>query len=112
MQSFLPVVCILVLLIGYVVSYLAGNSRREEFALMRLQGVKKLSAAFLFLTEQMILVLIGNVAGDVLVLPASSSVSGILTVNGVLLTAYLIGAAAAYGRMSMGSVVYLLSVQQ
>ena len=112
MQSFLPVVCILVLLIGYVVSYLAGNSRREEFALMRLQGVKKLSAAFLFLTEQMILVLIGNVARDVLVLPASSSVSGILTVNGVLLTAYLIGAAAAYGRMSMGSVVYLLSVQQ
>lgn len=112
MQSFLPVVCILVLLIGYVVSYLAGNSRREESALMRLQGVKKLSAAFLFLTEQMILVLIGNVAGDVLVLPASSSVSGILTVNGVLLTAYLIGAAAAYGRMSMGSVVYLLSVQQ
>ena len=112
MQSFLPVVCILVLLIGYVVSYLAGNSRREKFALMRLQGVKKLSAAFLFLTEQMILVLIGNVAGDVLVLPASSSVSGILTVNGVLLTAYLIGAAAAYGRMSMGSVVYLLSVQQ
>lgn len=112
MQSFLPVVCILVLLIGYVVSYLAGNSRREEFALMRLQGVKKLPAAFLFLAEQMILVLIGNVAGDVLVLPVSSSVLGILAVNGVLLTAYLIGAAAAYGRMSMGSVVYLLSVQQ
>lgn len=112
MQSFLPVVCILVLLIGYVVSYLAGNSRREEFTLMRLQGAKKLPAAFLFLAEQMILVLIGNVAGDVLVLPASSSVSGILAVNGVLLTAYLIGAAAAYGRMSMGSVVHLLSAQQ
>ncbi len=112
MQSFLPVVCILVLLIGYVVSYLAGNSRREEFTLMRLQGAKKLPAAFLFLAEQMILVLIGNVAGDVLVLPASSSVLGILAVNGVLLTAYLIGAAAAYGRMSMGSVVHLLSVQQ
>ncbi len=112
MQSFLPVVCILVLLIGYVVSYLAGNSRREEFTLMRLQGAKKLPAAFLFLAEQMILVLIGNVAGDVLVLPASSSLSGILAVNGVLLTAYLIGAAGAYGRMSMGSVVYLLSAQQ
>ncbi len=112
MQSFLPVVCILVLLIGYVVSYLAGNSRREEFTLMRLQGAKKLPAAFLFLAEQMILVLIGNVAGDVLVLPASSSVLGILAVNGVLLTAYLIGAAAAYGRMSMGSVVHLLSAQQ
>ncbi len=112
MQSFLPVVCILVLLIGYVVSYLAGNSRREEFTLMRLQGAKKLPAAFLFLTEQMILVLAGNVLGDVLVAPAAASVSGILAVNGVLFTAYLIGAAAAYGRMSMGSVVYLLSVQQ
>ncbi len=112
LQSFRPVVCILVLLIGYVVSYLAGNSRREEFSLMRLQGVKKFPAAFLFLTEQLILVLAGNVVGDVLVAPAAASVSGILAVNGVLLTAYLIGAAAAYGRMSMGSVVYLLSVQQ
>lgn len=112
MQSFLPVVCILVLLIGYVVSYLSGNSRREEFTLMRLQGAKKLPAAFLFLAEQMILVLAGNVVGDVLVAPAAVSVSGILAVNGVLFTAYLIGAAAAYGRMSMGSVVYLLSVQQ
>ena len=64
------------------------------------------------MTEQMILVLAGNVLGDVLVAPAAASVSGILAVNGVLFTAYLIGAAAAYGRMSMGSVVYLLSVQQ
>ena len=111
LQSFRPVVCALVLLIGYVVSYLAGNSRREEFALMRLQGVKKLPAAFLFLAEQMLLVLAGNILGDVLVAPVAASLSGVLTVNGVLLIAYLIGAAAAYGRMSMGSVVYLLSVQ-
>ncbi len=112
LQAFLPVVCILVLMIGYVVSYLAGNSRREEFSLMRLQGVKKFPAAFLFLTEQLILVLTGNVVGDVLVAPIASSLSGVFAVNGVLLFAYLIGAAAAYGRMSMGSVVYLLSVQQ
>lgn len=112
LQSFLPVVCILVLMIGYVVSYLVGNSRREEFSLMRLQGIKKFPAAFLFLAEQLILVLAGNVVGDVLVAPVVSSLSGVLAVNGVLLIAYLIGAAAAYGRMSMGSVVYLLSVQQ
>lgn len=112
LQAFLPVVCILVLMIGYVVSYLAGNSRREEFALMRLQGVKKFTASFLFLTEQLILVLTGNVVGDMLVAPIVSSLSGVFAVNGVLLIAYLIGAAAAYGRMSMGSVVYLLSVQQ
>lgn len=112
LQSFLPVVCVLILLIGYVVSYLAGNSRREEFALMRLQGVKKIPAAFLFLAEQILLVFIGSVVGDVLAAPAAASLSGVLAVNGVLLIAYLIGAAAAYGRMSRGSVVYLLSVQQ
>lgn len=110
LQSFQPVICVLVLLIGYVVSYLAGNSRREEFALMRLQGVKKFPAAFLFLAEQMLLVLAGNVLGDVLVAPIAA-VSGLLAVNGVLLAAYLIGAAAAYWRMSRGSVVHLLSVQ-
>lgn len=112
LQSFLPAVCILVLLIGYVVSYLAGSSRQAEFALMRLQGVKKMRAAFLFLTEQILLVLAGNVVGDVLVAPVAASLSEVLAVNGVLLVAYLIGAAAAYGRMSVGSVVYLLSVQQ
>ncbi len=64
------------------------------------------------MTEQLILVLTGNVVGDVLVAPIASSLSGVFAVNGVLLFAYLIGAAAAYGRMSMGSVVYLLSVQQ
>lgn len=111
LQSFLPAVCILVLLIGYVVSYLAGNSRREEFALMRLQGVKKFQAAFLFLAEQMLLVLIGNVVGDLAAAPIVETLSGLFAVNGVLLTAYLIGAAAAYGRMSRGSVVYLLSAQ-
>lgn len=112
MRSFLPMVCVLVLLIGYVVSYLAGNGRREEFALMRLQGVQKGRAALLFLAEQMLLLLIGNIVGDILIAWVAVTLSGILAVNGVLLIAYLIGAAAAYGRMSRGSVVYLLSVQQ
>ena len=112
MQSFFPVVCVLVLLIGYVVSYLSGNSRREEYALMRLQGVKKIKGSMLFLLEQMILVLIGNLAGDVIIALVSPSFVAMAAVNGVLLAAYVIGAAAAYMRMSRGSVVYLLSAQQ
>ena len=79
---------------------------------MRLQGVKKLPAASVFLAEQMLLVLVGNAAGDVLAAPVASTLSGLLAVNGVLFVGYLIGAAAAYGRMSFGSVVYLLSAQQ
>lgn len=111
MQSFFPAVCILVLLIGYVVSYLSGNSRKDEFALLRLQGVKKLKGSMLFLLEQMILVLVGNLIGDVVIAMISPSFSTMAVVNGVLLAAYAIGAAAAYGRMSRGSVVYLLSTQ-
>ncbi len=112
LQLFFPVVCVLVLLIGYVVSYLSGNSRREEFALLRLQGVKKMHSSFLFLSEQMILVLVGNLIGDLMMLFVTQSMLLMFAVNGILLFAYLIGAAAAYGRMSRGSVVALLSAQQ
>ena len=111
MQSFFPAVCILVLLIGYVVSYLSSNSRRDEFALLRLQGVNKLKSSMLFLLEQMILVLIGNLIGDAVIALISPSLTTMAVVNGVLLATYVIGAAAAYERMSKGSVVYLLSTQ-
>lgn len=112
LQSFFLVTCLLVLLIGYVVSYLSGNSRREEFALMRLQGVKKYKASLLFLAEQMLLVLIGNLVGDAVAVLIAPTFTTLASVNAVILAAYLIGAAVAYGRMSRGSVVYLLSAQQ
>lgn len=111
MQSFFPVVCILVLMIGYVVSFLSGNNRKEEYALLRLQGVKKISTSLLFLTEQMILVLIGNIVGDMAVMLISPAFTTMFVVNGVIFSAYLIGAAAAYGQMSKGSILNLLSAQ-
>lgn len=106
-KSFFPVVCILVLTIGYVVSFLAGNSRMEEYALLRLQGLKKWKAAFLFLAEQMVLVLLGNLLGDAAALILSADLRVVLVVNGVLFLSYLAGAAAAYGRMGRGSVMRL-----
>lgn len=112
MQSFFPVVCILVLMIGYVVSFLSGNSRKDEFALLRLQGVKKIRVSLLFLAEQATLVLAGTLIGDVIIILTSPSFTTVAAVNILILTAYLIGAAAAYGKMSKGSVVYLLSLQQ
>ncbi len=111
MEAFFPVVCILVLLIGYVVSFLTANSRMEEYALLRLLGVRNGQAALLFLTEQMALVFLGNLLGDVTVLLLSADMKVVLLVNGVLLAAYLVGAAAAYGRMSRGNVMRLLSAQ-
>lgn len=112
MQSFFPVVCILILMIGYVVSFLSGSSRKEEFALLRLQGVKKGKVSLLFLAEQMTLVFSGNLVGDVIIVLITPSFPTMSVVNFLVFVAYLIGAAAAYGQMSRGSVVSLLSLQQ
>ncbi|NBH84053.1 hypothetical protein D7X88_13895 [bacterium C-53] len=98
MQSFFPAVCILVLLIGYVVSYLAGSSRKGEYVLLRLQGVGKWKGAFLFLAEQMLLVFIGTILGDGIVMLMTHDLYRTVVVNGVLLAAYFAGAIAAYGR--------------
>lgn len=111
LQSFFPVVCVLVLLIGYVVSYLSSSSRREEYVLLRLQGVKKSKDSLLFLSEQMILVLVGNMLGDLAVMLVFPNLYTMGLVNGILLFAYLIGAAAAYWRMCRMSVMGLLSTQ-
>lgn len=112
MQSFFPVVCILVLMIGYVVSFLSGNGRKEEVALLRLQGVKKGNVSLLFLTEQITLVLAGTLIGDVILVLTEPSFSTMAVVNTLILVAYLIGAATAYGQVSRENVIYLLSLQQ
>lgn len=60
----------------------------------------------------MLLVLAGNLVGDVVIALAVPAFTTMAVVNVLVFVAYLIGAAAAYGRMSRGSVVYLLSAVQ
>lgn len=112
MKLFFPLIFGLVLLIGYVVSYLFGNSRKDEYALLRLQGVKKTQSSMVFLLEQMILVIVGNLIGDIGMAFVTADVFTIVVVNGVILAAYLVGASIAYERMGKASVMYLLSAQQ
>lgn len=112
MEAFFPIVILLVLLIGYVVSSLLGNSRMEEYILLRLQGTGKWKSALGFWMEQMLLVLAGIVIGDMAVSLFYWEPSTIAVVNGVLLAAYLAGAGAAYVRMSRDSVMQLLSGKQ
>lgn len=111
MRSFLPVVCILTFAIGYIVSYLLGNGRMGEYALLRLQGMGSVKGTVPFLGEQFILVLLGNLLGDALMLLFAEPVIMIL-VNGVVLAAYGIGIIMAYWRMGRKSVMGLLAVSQ
>ena len=111
MRSFLPVVCILTFAIGYIVSYLLGNGRMGEYALLRLQGMGSVKGTVPFLGEQFILVLLGNLLGDALMLLFAEPAVVIL-VNGVVLAAYGIGIIMAYWRMGRKSVMGLLAVSQ
>lgn len=112
MEIFLPVVIVMVLVVGYVVSSLLGSSRMEEYTFLRLQGVGRRKGAAGFWAEQILLVLVGIIIGNLCIYTFFPEVLTLAVVNGVLLTAYMVGAAAAYVRMSKDSVIGLLSGRQ
>lgn len=109
MKAFLPVVLLVVLVIGYVVSSLLSGSRMEEYLLLRLQGIGRWRSAFSFWLEQILLVFVGIAVGDVFGILLSLKCSTLILINGVLLAAYMTGAAVAYGRMGRGKVLQLLA---
>lgn len=111
LRSFLPVVCILTFAIGYIVSYLLGNGRMGEYALLRLQGMGGIKGTIPFLGEQFILVLLGNLLGDTLMMFFAKP-AVLMLVNGVVFAAYGIGLIMAYGHMGRKSVMGLLAVAQ
>ena len=111
MRSFLPIVCVLTFAIGYIVSYLLGNGRLGEYALLRLQGMGIVKGTVPFLGEQFILVLLGNLLGDALMLLFAEP-DVVIRVNGVVLAAYGIGIIMAYWRMGRKSVMGLLAASQ
>lgn len=111
MRSFLPGVCVLTFAIGYIVSYLLGNGRMGEYALLRLRGMGSVKGTVPFLGEQFILVLLGNLLGDALMLFFAEP-GVVVLVNGVVLAAYGIGIIMAYWRMGRKSMIGLLAVSQ
>lgn len=109
--TFLPTVCILTFVIGYIVSYLLGKGRMGEYTLLRLQGMGGVKGIIPFMGEQFILVLLGNLLGDILMLFFAEP-DVIVLVNGVVLSAYGIGTAMAYWGMGRKSMMGLLAVSQ
>lgn len=112
MEVFLPAVILMVLAVGYVVSSLFGSSRLEEYTLLRLQGVGRWKGAMGFWAEQILLVFAGIVIGNLCIYIFFPDRMTIVIVSGVLISSYMVGAAAAYIRMSRGSVIELLSGRQ
>lgn len=112
LKGFLPVIFLVILAIGYVVSFLLSNNRKIEFALLRVQGISASKCVFMFIAEHMLLVIIGNAIGDVLCYLINSSRYTILWINVFLLIFYLFGAATAFWQIGRKSSMQTLFVDQ
>ncbi len=66
LQSFLPVILLVLLVAEYLVSWLLLQSRRQEFAIMRALGKSKRACSRNLLAEQMVLIFGGMVVGGIL----------------------------------------------
>lgn len=111
LNAFFPVVCAAVIIIGYVVSFLLGSSRQEEFALLRALGQHKREVVCMFWLEQLFLAAAGNLAGSLIAILFTGDVSVALMVNAVIFISYLAGCAAAFLRIRRKNTMQLLFMQ-
>lgn len=110
MYSFFPLIFVIIILVGYITSYLLTQNRHQEFALMRSLGATQRSCEGMLTVENLILALPGCLIGT---LTAAIIVSiGILeriTIVVLLLTSYMIGAFFAVHMLGKFSVLEALA---
>ncbi|QNU66427.1 hypothetical protein EHE19_016410 [Ruminiclostridium herbifermentans] len=108
LQSFLPLIGITIICIGYIASFLLINTRQREFALMRAIGVGRGMCFRLFLLEQLLLILVGEIlGGGITFLLFRSSVTVAIS-GSIFFISYLLGCMFALWRMGRTSVINAL----
>lgn len=96
LTAFLIPMGVLVFIVGYVISHLLACGRVREFALFRSLGVKQLSAVWVFWSEQLILVLVGNMMGCLAVLLIGQrGIREIAMACGAVFCGYMLGTMVA-----------------
>lgn len=109
LQSFLPIVLLLLLVAEYLIAYLFLQSRRQEFAIMRALGKSKGECSRSLLAEQLILNLAGTIAGSIVCwLVVGLEVSVIIPMIAVFMVIAVIGVYSAIwmlGRFSVSAVL-------
>lgn len=110
MEAFLPFVFTAIIVLGYIVSYLLTNGRKQEIAVMRSLGVSRRGCFALLFLENAMLGLLGSalgVLGTAWTLRLNSIETGAITL--LFLACYLLGTAAALYRMGRFSVMVALT---
>lgn len=107
----LPVLCVMVVLLGFIISWLMINGRRMEFAIMRGLGAGRGRVFGSFFLEQAILALAGCLAGCLVLALTGAGLTGCLAA-GVLLVCYLAGCAVAVLTVGRTNLMQLLSEKE
>jgi len=110
MHTFLPLILIIVILVGYIASYLLIQSRRNEFAIMRSLGTSRKNCEAMLSVENLILALFGCLIGTLFaVFITSLGVLEGFTISIVFVISYMSGSFFAVHRLGKFSVMEVLT---
>lgn len=110
LQSFAPLIFIIVAGIGFISSYLLMQSRRNEFAIMRSLGTSKKKCFVIIFLESMVLALFGSLLMTILsVFVVNIKLMMMVFVLLTFLAFYMLGTAIALFLLNRFSVMAILS---
>ena len=113
LRLMLPVLTVLCGGIGFLAAYLATRGRVREFAVMRCLGLKQRSIFAQVFGEQVLLAIVGAVAGGIAGFLLDRSVFGeALAKAGLLLGIFLGGAAVASWNVTRVNVMKLMKMEE
>lgn len=108
LQNFFPLICFIIIIIGYITSFLLINSRQKEFALMRALGASRGKCFLLFFIEQFGLIFWGEIVGGGAAILLFCKVLVVAIAGNIFLFSYLLGCMVALWRMGKTSVTKAL----
>ena len=110
LQVGLPLIIIIVAFIGYISAYLLIQNRKSEYAIMRSVGVKHAEAFGILFFENVLLQLLGSIAGSLIAfLVVVSNLQVIALVMAMFLVFYLTGTSVALWNLGRLSVMDVLT---
>ena len=110
LRGFLPLVAVALAVVGYLVAYLAVQSRREEYAVYRLLGLGKAGGFLLFFAELAAITLAGSLLGAAAsVLFGLGGLSVGLLVFLIFSACFLVGGVIALLRLGRTNVMFALT---
>ena len=111
-QILFPVLFAVVILLGFIVSWLMINSRRMEFAILRGLGTSRMRVFFSFFLEQCLLCVAGcALAAGLLYVQSPDRISFLQTI-GIYLLCYLTGTALSVHFVGRTNLMSLLSERE